>query len=68
LVDSLYIEEISNLLPKWVDEGQKELSDDRSVWEWTKFDIRNHAIQFPKKRARSRKDQEAQLEKKKCLC
>ena len=64
LGDSLYIEEISNLLPKWVDEGQKELSDDRSVWEWTKFDIRNHAIQFPKKAARSRKDQEAQLEKK----
>jgi len=59
LDDSLYIEEISNLLPKWVAEGQKELC----VWEWTKFNMRNHAIQFSKKRARSRKDQEAQLEK-----
>ena len=63
LDDSFYIEEISNLLPKWVTEGQKELSDDRSVWEWTKFNIRSHAIQFSKKRARSRKDQEAHLEK-----
>ena len=25
----------------WVAEGQKELSDDRSVWEWTKFNIRS---------------------------
>ena len=49
LDDSFYIEEISNLLPKWVTEGQKELSDDRSVWEWTKFNIRSHAIQFSKK-------------------
>jgi len=39
------------------------LSDDRSDWEWTKFNIRSHAIQFSKKRARSRKDQETQLEK-----
>ena len=63
LDDSIYIEEISHLIPKWVAEGQKELSDDRSVWEWTKFNIRNHAIQFSKKRARSRKEKEAQLEK-----
>jgi len=39
----------------WVAEGQKELSDDRSVLEWTKFNIRSHAIQLSKKRARSRK-------------
>ena len=39
------------------------MSDDRSVWEWTKFNIRNHAIQFLKKRARNKKDLEAQLEK-----
>ena len=63
LDDSCYIEEISNLLPKWIAEGQKELSDDRSVWKWTKFNIRNHAIQFSKKRARNKKDLEAQLEK-----
>ena len=38
-------------------------TDDGSVWEWTKFNIRDHAIQFSKKRARSWKDKEAQLEK-----
>ena len=63
LDDSIYIEEILHLIPKWVAEGQKELFDDRSVWEWTKFNIRDHALQFSKKRARSRKGKEAQLEK-----
>ena len=63
LEDTIYTQEISLLIPKWVSEGQKELSDARSVWEWTKFNIRDHAIRFSKKRARSRKDKEAQLEK-----
>ena len=64
LDDSIYLQEFSLLIPKWVAEGQKELSDARSVWEWTKSNIRDHAIQFSKKRAWSRKDKEAQLEKK----
>ena len=63
LDDSIEIQEISLLIPKWIAEGHKELSDDRSVWEWIKFNIRDHVIQFSKKRARSRKDKEAQLEK-----
>jgi len=63
LDDSFYNDEISNLLPKWVGEGRKELSDNRSIWEWTKFNVRDHTIQFLMKRARSRKDKEAQLEK-----
>ena len=63
LDDSICIQESSLLIPTWTAEGQKELSDDRSVWEWIKFNIRGHAIQFSKKRARSRKDKEAQLEK-----
>ena len=53
LDDSIEIQEISLLIPKWTVEGQKELSDDRSVWEGIKFNIRDHAIQFSKKRARS---------------
>ena len=63
LDDTIYTQEISLLISKWVSDGQKELSDARSVWEWTKFNIRDHAIRFSKKRARSRKDKEAQLEK-----
>ena len=63
LDDTIYSQEISPLIPKWVSEGQKELSDASSVWEGTKFNIRDYAIRFSKKRARSRKDKEAQLEK-----
>ena len=55
LDDSICIEEISHLIPKWVAEGQKELSDDRSVWEWTKFNIRDHAIHFSKKAERKKR-------------
>ena len=39
------------------------MSNARSVCEWTKFNIRDHAIRFSKKKARNRKVKEAQLEK-----
>ena len=49
LDDTIYTQEISLLIPKWVSEGQKELSDARSVWEGTKCSISNHAIRFSRK-------------------
>jgi len=40
LEDANYIEEISHLIPQWVSEGQKEMSDHRNVWEWIKFNVK----------------------------
>jgi len=62
LEDANYIDEISHLIPQWAAESQKEISDHRNVWEWIKFNIRDHAIQFSKSRARKRKERGVQLE------
>ena len=40
LEDANYIDEISHLIPQWVAEGQKEISDHRNVWEWIKFNVK----------------------------
>ena len=40
----------------WLAEGQRDLTDNRSVWEWIKYNIRAHAIQHSKKRAKEKKE------------
>ena len=55
--DFFYTEEILQLLRGL--QKVKKLFDYRSVWVWTKIDIRDHAIQFSSKRAaaeRTRKE------------
>ena len=44
-------------------EGQKELTDDRSIWGWTKYKIRAHAIQHSERKAMERKEKETNLQK-----
>ena len=44
-------------------EGQKELTDDRSIWDWSKYKIRAHAIQHSKRKAMERKEKETSLQK-----
>ena len=43
LVDEEYVNSVTELIPIWAAEGRKELSDDRSVWNWIKYNIRAHA-------------------------
>ena len=41
----------------------KDLSDDRIIWDWLKYNIRTHAKQHSKRRARERNEKENRLEK-----
>ena len=41
-----YVNSVTELLPVWAAEGRKELTDHRSVWDWIKYNIRAHAINF----------------------
>ena len=63
LTDEEYIDSITEMIPIWTAEGRKDLSDDRSVWEWIKFNIRPHAICHSKRRAKERNERESTLEK-----
>ena len=52
LDDDDYVEAISKMIPAWVEEGRRELSNHRCVWDWLKYNIRNFSIQHSKIRAK----------------
>ena len=60
--DEDYIDDIAEKIPVWLAEGRNELSDNRNIWDWMKYNIRAHAIQYSKRRARERNEREKSLE------
>ena len=63
LDDEDYVREVTAKIPIWLIEGQNELIDNRSIWDWTKYKIRAHAIQYSKQKAMERKEKEMNLQK-----
>jgi len=53
---------ITEKIPIWSAEGRKELSDNRSIWDWLKYNIRAHTIQLSKRRGRERNEIEQNLQ------
>ena len=49
-------------IPIWRAQGRKDLSDDRVIWDWLKYNIRAHAKQHSKRRPRERNEKENHLE------
>ena len=62
LADEEYVNSVTKLIPIWAAEGRKELSDDRSVWDWIKYNIRAHASWHSKKRSKERGEKELRLQ------
>ena len=60
--DDAYVNSVTELLPIWAAEGRKELSDHRSVWDWIKYNIRAHAINFSKRKSKERNEKEKTLQ------
>ena len=46
LKDEENINSVTDMLPVWTAEGRKELLDSRNVWDWIKYNIRLHAINY----------------------
>jgi len=44
LEDDQYLNNIISKIPVWLAEGYKDLSDNRNIWDWLKYNIRAHAI------------------------
>ena len=44
LEDKDYVREVTAKIPMWLREGRDELTNNRSIWDWTKYNIRVHAI------------------------
>ena len=64
LDDDVYVETISKMIPAWVEEGRRELSDYRCVWDWLKYNIRNFSIQHSKRKSKTIKEREMNLQNK----
>ena len=62
LADDAYVNSVTELLPVWAAEGRKELTDHRSVWDWIKYNIRAHAINFSKRKSKERNEKEKTLQ------
>ena len=62
LEEESYINDVTRKIPIWVAEGQKELADSRTTLEWIKYNIRTHAIQYSKRRAKEKSDKEKCLQ------
>lgn len=51
LDDEDYVRRLTAKIPIWLIEGQNELTDSRSIWDWTKYKIGAHAVQHSKRKA-----------------
>ena len=63
LEDDEYVNSVNQMLSLWAAEGRKELSDSRSVWDWIKYNIRAHAINYSKKKVKERNEKEKKISK-----
>ena len=61
LEDDRYVDDIKSKIPVWLAEGYKDLSDNRNIWDWLKYNIRAHAVQHSKRRGKERIEKENHL-------
>jgi len=62
LEDQNYLNDLKNKFPQWKTTGANNLSDKRSVWDWLKYNIWDHAISYSKQKAKERNRKEKSLQ------
>ena len=62
LDDENYVDEVKNNFQMWIAEGEKDLQDKRAIWDWLKFNIRSHAINYSKIKSRQKRETETRLQ------
>ena len=40
------IKDVALLIPFWLNEGRNELTNNRSIWNWTKYNVIDHPIKY----------------------
>ena len=63
LSDETYVEIINSLIPKWVQEGENDLEDPRSVWDWVKYNIKKYSRKYSMNKCKEKKAEEQMLNK-----
>ena len=65
--DEDYVRVVTAKIPIWLTEGQNELTDKRSIWDWTKYKIRAHTTKSDGKKRRKRNESPKEFAKAKQL-
>ena len=63
LVDKEYVNSVTEMIPIWTAEGRMVLSDDRSTWDWIKYNNKHPAILHSNKKTKERDVEEKTLQK-----
>ena len=61
LNDKQYVNELNCLLPAWLQEGKKDLTDPRSVWDWVKYNVKKYSRSYSMNKCKQQKIEEQQL-------
>ena len=62
LDDENYLNDLKDNSPQWKTSGIESLSDKRCIWDWLKYNIRDHAISYSKQKAKERIRKESELQ------
>ena len=63
LNDAAYIDEVKKKVLLWREEA-KEVSDKRVTWDWIKYNVHLFSIDYSKKRAKAKREEEERMQKK----
>jgi len=63
LSDKAYVGKINSLIPKWAQEGENDLEDPRSVWDWLKYNIKKYSRKYSMNKCKEQKAEEDMLNK-----
>ena len=61
LNDKEYVNELNLLLPTWLRQGNRELSDPRSVWDWVKYNVKKYSRLYSMNKCKQRHLEEQHL-------
>ena len=63
LDDEDYINDITAKIPIWLAEGRNALSDNQSIWDWIKYNIRAYTFHYSKRISREKNEREKGLKR-----
>ena len=61
LNDKEYVNELNLILPTWLRQGNRELSDPRSVWDWVKYNVKKYSRLYSMNKCKQRHLEEQHL-------
>ena len=56
LNDKQYVNKLNCLLPTWLEEGKKDISDPLYVWDWVKYNVKKYSRSYSMNKCKQQKN------------